>query len=85
MSLAKFRKEIEQINSQILRILAKRNKISKKVGKYKKQYGLKITDKKKEKEIFSKIRKQSKKLGLNQKFAEDIFKRIIKESKRLQK
>jgi len=85
MSIAKFRKEIEQINSKILRLLAKRNNISKKIGEYKKKNKMKIIDRKKEKEIFIKIKSQSKQLGLNGKFTKDIFKRIIKESKSLQK
>ncbi|MBR9692078.1 chorismate mutase [Candidatus Woesearchaeota archaeon] len=85
MSLAKLRKEIKAINSQVLKLLAKRAKISKKIGLHKKKHKLKITDKKQEKEVFAKLRKQSRKLKLNVKFVDDIFKRIVKESKRLQK
>ena len=85
MSLQKFRKDIEKINSQILRILAKRNNISKKVGKYKKKYGMKIVDKNKEKNIYEDINQKAEKLGLNPRFAKDVFKIVIKESKRLQK
>ena len=85
MSLEKLRNEIKAINSQILRLLTKRNKISKKIGAYKKKNKLKITDKKQEKEVFSRLRKQSRKLKLNLRFVDDVFKRIVRESKRLQR
>ena len=85
MGLAELRAEIKSINSQILKLLARRAKVSKNIGAYKKKNKLKITDKKQEKEVFSKLRKQSRKLRLNLKFVDDVFKRIVKESKRLQK
>ncbi len=85
MSLMKFRAEIKSINSQILKLLAKRAKISKKIGAYKKESRLKITDKKQEKEVFAKLRKEARKLKLNLRFVDDVFKRIVKESKRLQR
>jgi chorismate mutase len=85
MSLEKFRKEIEKTNLQILRLLAKRNKISKKIGEYKKKNKIPITDKKQEKKVFAKIKVQSKRLGLNQRFTKDVFKKIVKESKKVQR
>jgi len=85
MELERLRKEIKDINLQILRLLAKRNKISKEIGRYKKSHNLKITDKKQEKEVFAKLRKEAGKLNLNLRFVDNIFKSIVKESKRLQR
>jgi len=85
MSLENLRKEIESVNICILKLLAKRNNVSKKIGTYKKKHNLSITDKKKEKEIFAKIKSQSKRLGLHERFVKDVFNKIIKESKRLQR
>ena len=85
MSLAKLRKDIENTNFQILNILAKRSRLSKRLGRYKKKNKIKITNKTQEKEVFRKIRAKSRKLKLNPKFTKDLFRLITKESKRLQK
>jgi chorismate mutase len=84
-NLNQLRKDVQSINLEIVKLLAKRNSIVKKIGKYKKENKLQITDKKLEKKIFSELNKKSDALKLNKKFVNDVFKRIVKESKRLQK
>ena len=83
--LTKQRKKIEEINLKILKLVSERNKISKKIGDYKKKNKIPITNKRIEKKIFSEIYKKAEKLGLNKKYVKNIFNLIIKESKRLQK
>ena len=85
MALNKLRKDIESIDLQMLKLLAKRNKISKKIGKYKKKYSLRVVVNGREKKLLAKIRSKSRKLGLNTKFTTEIFNKIIKDSRKLQR
>ena len=85
MDIEELRKEIDNINSEIVRLISKRNKVVKKIGDYKKNKGLEIYDSKREIEILKKIKLLAKKEGLNEKFILRIFKEILKNSKELQK
>jgi len=80
-----FRNEIDNINNKILNLLGKRIEITKKVGKYKKERGLKILDKKREAKVFSDLRKKAEKRGLDKNYINSIFKLIIKNSRKIQK
>ena len=83
--LDKYRREIDKINSEIIKLIAARIKVCKKVGEYKKNNGKKVYDKKREREIFKKLDKECGKRRLDKKFVNKIFKMIIKESKKVQK
>jgi len=83
--LDNFRKEIDKINLQIMGLLKKRIKISKEIGKYKKQNGLSILDAKREQKIYNKLKIYADEKGLDRKFVEDLFKLIIKQSRKEQK
>ncbi len=85
MSLENLRKEIEVINSQVLKLLAKRNKVAMLIGEHKKKEGIPVTDEAREKEVFANIKVQSEALGLDSEFTKELFKLIVKESKRVQR
>jgi chorismate mutase len=78
INLKKLRKEIDKIDRALLKILAKRFKITRKIGFYKKANKLKIQDKKREKEILKERIHLSRKLNLDQNLVEKIFKQIFK-------
>ena len=82
--LNNYRKEFDKVDLQILELLKKRMKLSKEVGKYKKQNGLSVLDAKREQEIYTKLKKYANEKGLDEKFVEKLFKLIIKQSRKEQ-
>jgi len=83
--LLQYRKKIDKINSGIFKLLAERMKVVGKIGEYKKKKGMKVLDKKREKEILQKLEKKAGKYKLDKKFINDIFKLIMKGARRKQK
>ena len=80
--LSEWHLKINKINSQILNLIVKRNKIVKKIGKYKKQNNIPICDPKREKEIQKKMKKAAEKKEIDKKFVKKLFDLIITQSKR---
>ena len=76
MELKIYRKQLDKIDSQVIKLLEKREKISKKIGQYKKKNKIKIQDKSREKQILKK---------LNKNYLKHIFKIIIRNSREIQK
>ncbi len=74
-NLAKLREKIDKTDQKIAQLLEKRLEIVKEIGKHKAKLGIKIADKKREKEVLSKMDMEYKK---------NIFKCIIEESKKAQ-
>jgi chorismate mutase len=83
--LKKLRKDINGIDSEIIRLLSKRQKISREIGKYKKKNNIKVVDNGREKKVLGRVYKQARKLKLEKGFIEKIFKLIIFHSRRAQK
>jgi len=75
MSLEKYRKEIDKIDSKISKLLNQRFKVVKQVGKFKQKNSIKVTDKSRESQVLKKFKKQEIK---------EVFKTIIKQAKKLQ-
>lgn len=80
-TLKKLRQQIDKLDSQLLKILARRFAVTKQVGKYKKKKNLNPLAQKREKEIFRKRKIWAKKLNLNPLLIEKLFKLIIKNVK----
>ena len=77
----KFRGGIDKIDKRISKLLDKRAEIVKKVGKEKKRLGIKIVNKKREKEVLENVLRK----GKNKKFIRNCFESIIRESRKIQK
>jgi len=75
-NLKNLRIEVDKIDKKLKALLLKREKIIKKIGKFKETANLKIEDKGREKRIFKNIRNS---------FVKKIYKAIISASKSLQK
>lgn len=73
--LQKFRKEINKIDKILASLLRKRIFYVKKIGQLKCAKKLKLTDKKREKAILTKLKTD---------YEKDIFKKIIEKSKKIQ-
>lgn len=76
------RKKIDKIDKEIISLLRKRLNYARKIGVYKKKYGIKIIDRKREKEV---LQDRVKKSGLSKDFIRKLFSLIIKESREVQK
>lgn len=83
--LTLLRKKIDQIDDQLVQLVAKRMKIVNKVKNYKKRRNLAITDKNREEQIINRLKLKAKKLNVSIKLIEKIIRLIINESKKLQK
>lgn len=73
MELDELRKEIDEINSAIIDLLIKRTEVVKKVGVYKKENSLQITDTNMEKIVFEKLDKLAEEKNLDKKFVKELF------------
>lgn len=85
MKLDDLRKQIDEIDWQLLAHIKKRLSIVKKIAMVKKENGLPIEDKKREAEMLDKLIKDGEKLQLTSNFILRLFKVIINESKKNQK
>jgi len=83
--LKEFHLKIDEINSQILNLIVKRNQIVKKVFEYKKQNNLPIYNPKREKETYEKYMSCAKNKNLDKFFVHRLFKTIMEQSKKEQK
>ena len=81
-TLQNFRKEIDVVDSDICKLIAKRFAITHKVGIYKSKNNIKAEDKKREAEIMEVLDKKAMKLKINSIMLRKIFKIIIKEAKK---
>lgn len=82
--LSELRFKIDQINSQILNLIIKRNQIARKIGEYKKEKNLPVNNFEREKEIYENIMASARRKGLNRNFVRRLFDLIFKQSKREQ-
>ena len=77
-----YRKKIDLIDKNIIKLLSQRFELTKQIGDYKKKNNIKVVDKKRELQVINNIKKYSHK---HKKFIIDIFKKIINYSKKIQR
>ena len=83
--MKKLRKEIDSIDSQILKLLAKRKGLARKVRDYKKAHGMPIVVAAREKVVYKTRTAWGKKLGLSPTMVRNLMAVIIAESRKDQK
>ncbi|PID60205.1 MAG: 3-deoxy-D-arabinoheptulosonate-7-phosphate synthase [Ignavibacteriae bacterium] len=83
-TLGNLRSNINNVDSEILKLLSKRRKLSEEVIKNKIESNRSIRDKNRETELLSEIINSGKKLGLDAHYVSKIFYDIIEDSVRLQ-
>jgi chorismate mutase len=81
--LAAVRKQIDAVDSALVRLLAKRFSLVKKVGKIKKATGRPPTDRNRERLIVSRARFIAQKTGLPVPVVEKVFYSIFTEAKKM--
>ncbi len=85
MNLLSIRNKLNNIDTKIVRLIAKRQSYMPAVGAYKKKHGLAINQKDRELAIIEALKKMSVEEGVSQALVESIFKLIFKDSKKIQK
>jgi chorismate mutase len=83
--LSKLRKQIDQVDREILKSLGKRMKVVAKIGKLKRKFKMPILQRQRSGEIQRDRKTRGKKLGLNAPFVNKIFQAIQAESVAYQK
>lgn len=79
-SLEALRKQIDQVDDQLLELLAKRMRISREIGTYKKEHNLTVVQTVRYSEILEKRGAQGSLCGMTSSFIRDIFEHIHEES-----
>jgi chorismate mutase/prephenate dehydratase len=83
--MKKLRNQIDKIDSDILKLLAKRKGLAKLVREYKKEHDMPIRIPSREKIVFKTRAEWGKKLGLSSAHVRQLMVQIIAESRRNQK
>lgn len=79
-TLDKLRVEIDDIDSQLVDLLAKRSALTRKVGEYKSEIGMPIYVPSREAELIAKRRAEADLKGVPPTLVEDLLRRIMRES-----
>lgn len=85
MNLRKYRKDIDEIDTQIILLLKERFDIVKNISKHKRKCNVDILDKQREKEIIEEKLQLAQKYEINDDFVKVLFEIIFSESKKIQK
>ena len=83
MDLEDYRKRIDDIDSQIIELLARRLQIVKEVRNLKLKNNMPLYDERREFEILASVEELSREYGLDSEYVLEIFKRILSESHRI--
>lgn len=84
LGISRVRRHIDQVDRQIVRLLARRQLLSQEIGKVKLQRGLPVHIPGRESELLDIIKDEAEHLGVDTRFAEQIFDLVLEESRRLQ-
>lgn len=84
MNLNGLRKQVDDIDSRLVSLLAERLEISKQIGKEKKKNSMPIVDRSRDEQVLNSIKQIAYKKGVNPQDAEHIYRMIIRASKNVQ-
>ena len=85
MSLEGLRKEIGEVTEEILRLVARRMELAKKIGEVKRELGLYVDQPEVERALMRKALKEARELGLDERLASRLLSLLIAESARVQR
>ena len=80
--LDRLRSRVDELDRELLEVIKQRLIVSKEIGNCKKKNGLKLRDRKREREVIEDMLEKS---SLDSDFIKKLFKLIIGESRRVQK
>ncbi len=79
-ALAQLRDEIDELDTQLVEILAKRRRVTSQVGALKSKVGMPIYAPEREARLLASRRKQAEELGVEANLVEDILRRMMRDS-----
>ena len=82
--MEEYRKKINKVDSEIIKLLAKRRELSREIVNLKNQKQGSVRDKNREKELLTQLVELGKKEGLDSDFVTKVFHEIIDDSVKLQ-
>lgn len=85
MELQEIRKNLDQIDKELISVLAKRMSLIPKVAEFKRQNNIPRYQPEREKVVLKSKRKIAEEMSLNPDMVEDIYKRIIEDAHRIEK
>ncbi|MEE2683429.1 MAG: chorismate mutase [Actinomycetota bacterium] len=77
--LREYRERIDQLDEQLIRLLAERFEITKAVGQFKAENGLPAADAEREKQQIAQLHKIAQTVGMDPSFGEKVFRLIVDE------
>jgi len=83
--LEKYRKKIDDIDNQIINLIATRTAWTYKISRYKARNNILVIDEKREKEVYSRINKLAIEQHIDENFAKKVFDIIIEECRKIQR
>lgn len=84
MNMIELRGEINEIDSKIVTLIARRNEISQEIGKYKKEHNMDVFDPKREEALLNRLHDEAIKLKVDAALIEAIYAKILAQSRKLQ-
>ncbi|HID60227.1 MAG TPA: hypothetical protein EYP46_00005, partial [Hadesarchaea archaeon] len=75
--LQEFRKEIDQIDEQLISLVAQRLKLAKEIAGIKQKMNLEVRDEKREREIIDCVRRRARELKIDQGFLESLTRLML--------
>lgn len=83
-TLEKYRKQLDAIDNVAIGLLSERFKITRKIGKFKKENKIPTLDKKREENIYKNLEKKATQFNIDVNMVKDIWKVIMIQSKKEQ-
>lgn len=84
-TLEELRREIDELDQEILKILVRRVDVVKQIGELKNEQGMSIVDEARKEEVLQSITKRAKIFHLSEEFVKKLFKEIHDHAVELQK
>ncbi len=75
--IKQLRKEIDEVDEQILRFLSKRTEICRSIGLVKEKHGIPVQDFPRESDVYERMRERAAELGLAPSHVEAIYRQIV--------
>ena len=85
INLGKLRKEIDELDQEILQIIAKRVEVVKKIGKLKTSNNIPFVDEKRRLELMELITRKAEEFGLSKEFIKKLYSTIHDHAVEIQK
>ncbi len=83
-SLEALREEIDRIDEDIIGLLSRRMEVVKNIVALKKDKGISVEDRDREKKLFLKLEREARRNNINEEFVSEVFGVIVSHSKLMQ-